>query len=114
MTTKDLRTMTASVLASMREYMADGDAGYGEADVVRCGEILEQCIAAAAQASAAVDYLAAVEAAVKELNTLNAECEHGLIETMERESICEVIIQAGAARGFNDEDEDITEQWREW
>jgi hypothetical protein len=37
-----------------------------------------------------------------------------MIETMEREAICELIILAGAARGFNGAGEDITEPWREW
>jgi hypothetical protein len=46
--------------------------------------------------------------------SLNATCEYDLIETDQREDICAFIIRAGALAGFNEADEDVTEEWREW
>ena len=37
-----------------------------------------------------------------------------LIETDQREDICDYLIKAGALLGLNEHDEDITEQWRQW
>jgi hypothetical protein len=36
------------------------------------------------------------------------------VETDRREDICSILIRAGAVLGFNAEDEDVTEEWREW
>ena len=48
------------------------------------------------------------------LNSLNARCGGTLIETDQREDICEFIIRAGCLAGFNGEGEDGTEAWRDW
>lgn len=55
-----------------------------------------------------------VATTIKKLNALNERCGDELIETGERELLCEFIIRAGALLGYNDEEEDITRQWREW
>lgn len=55
-----------------------------------------------------------VKKTVLALNALNEKCEYELIETEQREDIAEIIILAGYLKGFNDRDDDITEEWREW
>jgi len=57
--------------------------------------------------------LEAVKAIVLDLNRLNKECGGGLIETGQREDLCELILTAAAGAGLAT-DEDITEKWREW
>lgn len=55
-----------------------------------------------------------VRNAVLAVNELNAPCDHGLIETDEREDLCAVFLRAGALRGLHGAHEDIMVQWREW
>ena len=59
--------------------------------------------------------LSPVQTVVERLNELNAECDNGLIETMERENLCDYIEEAAILAGWQSESgEDITEEWREW
>ncbi len=57
--------------------------------------------------------LAAAKQAVLNLNALNKECGGRLIETDQREDLCELILVAAKLAGL-ESDEDITEEWREW
>jgi hypothetical protein len=47
------------------------------------------------------------------LNELNDECDQCLIETDQREEICEFIQKVVAAANVEIEG-DLTEEWREW
>lgn len=58
------------------------------------------------------DILEGVKEVVINLNKLNEEYDY-FIETMEREELCDFIIEAARIAGFESE-EDITEEWREW
>lgn len=58
--------------------------------------------------------LALVRDAVLALNVLNEQCGGELIETDQREDLCEVLLRAGALRGFHYADDDVTEEWRDW
>jgi len=111
------------VLASMLEYMADCQAdgetlGYTKADVERCNEILDAYIdelSVLAENPDSEEILLAVEKVVVALNELNDECAYSLIETDQREMICDFIIRAAQEAGLeSDEMEDITEPWREF
>lgn len=53
-----------------------------------------------------------VKKVVISLNELNDTYDY-FIETMEREELCEYIIEAAGIVGLESE-EDITEEWREW
>lgn len=109
----------SEILEGMREYMADvsaggGDPGYAEADIGRCASILDGYLAKVSGAGRdAVVVMGAVKDAVLELNELNESCDCGLIETDQREQICELIIRSAAAAGVGS-GEDLTEEWREW
>lgn len=98
------------------DYDSEFDAGYNARNVATCGEIidnyLKQLETAAADKTAIMQ---AVQVAVLELNALNESCEHGLIETEQREQLYEIISAAATNAGLKiGEDEDITDQWREW
>ena len=58
------------------------------------------------------------EIAIIGLNTLNDETEGSLIETGEREDLCELIDNISISAGLNPEDyadgEGISDEWREW
>ncbi|WP_093276837.1 hypothetical protein [Psychrobacillus sp. OK032] len=53
-----------------------------------------------------------VKDVVISLNELNDKYDY-FIETMEREDLCEYIIETANIAGL-ESDEDITEEWREW
>jgi hypothetical protein len=109
----ELRNLLARLTVGMLGFMEGGNASYSEEDVDACREIL---ISHAEKLDRIKDRAEAedlVRATVLKLNTLN-EGTGDLIETGQREEICEFIIKAGAIKGFNSQDEDVTEQWREW
>lgn len=120
METEPLNALKADLLEGMREYMdsaaADGgDAGYSEEDIGKCDSILTAFIEKTRSAGSGntESAIGIVKETVLSLNVLNESCDHSLIETDQREQICELIIQAAAAAGVGG-GEDITEEWREW
>ena len=109
------------VLVSMKEYMEfcqDGgkSPGYTEADIARCGEILDEYIDRLSQVddpdTGAI--LLYVEKVVRDLNELNDECNYSLIETDQRELLCDFIEKVAQEAGLENDGTDITEEWREW
>lgn len=116
---RSLNEVRSEILEGMREYMADvsadgGDPGYTEADIGRCASILDGYLSRVSGAGRNADVvMGAVKDVVLELNELNERCDSGLIETDQREQICELIILAAAAAGVGS-GEDLTEEWREW
>ncbi|MCG7313987.1 hypothetical protein ABEP17_05965 [Priestia flexa] len=58
------------------------------------------------------DILRYVKQVVLSLNDLNEQFDY-FIETLEREELCEFIMEAANRAGLEFE-EDITEEWREW
>jgi len=55
----------------------------------------------------------AVQKIVTDLNALNEKCECSLIETDQREDLCELILVAAKAAGLDTDEDHITEG-REW
>jgi hypothetical protein len=115
--------LKSQIIDGMLAYMQpdddddDFDPGYTEEGVNKCAQILMGYLATVFEPSAhgsTKEIMAAVKKAVLELNDLNEECEYGLIETDQREGICELIISAAAEAGLQSEESDITEEWREW
>ena len=89
-----------------------GDAGYTDTDVAKCGQILDNFIHSMALLTASDEEQInhEVKTTVLVLNRLN---EKGLIETREREMLCDFIDQACLAIGYSPV-KDITEEWRKW
>ncbi len=105
----------------MIAYMSDAgkdeklDCGYTHEHVSRCSTILDRYLAALAPSPALQQdtVRAAVKSVVLELNELNDETEGRLIETDQREDLCQIILLAAARAGLDGE-QDHTEEWREW
>lgn len=111
--------LKGQVIDGMLAYLEDGEdeAGYTRADIDRCDAILTDYLEAVFEPGIHGDddaIMAAVETAVLALNALNEACDQSLLETDQREGICEIIIHAAADAGLDADGEDITEAWREW
>lgn len=91
----------------------DEDASYSPKDVENCGALLTRF---ATDITAGMTYDVAikkVEELVLNLNVLNEKCDYCLIETDQREDICEFIFQTLTSAGVPFSG-DITEEWRDW
>ena len=109
----ELISLKDSIIDGMLDYM-DDDVEYTKKDVELCERILDDHINALSKAHDRNSAIQCVKDTVLKLNELNEKAGEELIETDQREEICEYIIKAGALLGFNDENEDTTEEWREW
>lgn len=113
----DVQVVRQRLLDGMVEYMQSipQDCGYRQTDIDHCFEIVDQYLTETSGPSArSPDRLRdAVKTTVLELNALNERCGHSLIETDQREYLCELILVTAKGAGL-DTDEDITEEWREW
>ncbi|XLZ72847.1 DUF5713 family protein [Massilia sp. SR12] len=103
-----------SILDGMRSFVAGMDEPYYPLEKVdECGRIIDDFLAAITRAQGETAILAEVKKTVLALNALNDECDGALIETDQREELCELIQGAATAAGLH-ADGDITEAWREW
>lgn len=128
----EIRQLKSELIADMTHYMRFGgaedandpdydpqfDAGYTQEEIDSCDMLLESFFeelrhVPVASKDAAI--MAAVKTLVLALNSLNEDCDWSLIETDQREMLCEIIIGAARHAGLqSDPDVDITEEWREW
>lgn len=120
----EVQSLKDDLLESMASFMRGEDdddegssgfeAGYTQDDIDRCAAIIDHFLIILSKTRGDGDaIMEAVKEAVLELNTLNDNCDGNLIETDQRETLCELIITAAQDAGL-DTDEDITEEWREW
>lgn len=116
----DLDRVRTCLLDSMQGYLQsfedDGrEAPYGAADIARCAAILDAFVARVGAAGGNAEHImAAVRDTVLSLNDLSEEAD-SLIETDQREDLCEFIGLAARACGLEVvAGADITEAWREW
>ena len=98
-----------------RETANASDCGYSQEHIDRCAEIVDAYLAGSMPNHKLLpdQILAAAKQAVLNLNALNKESDWRLIETDQREELCELILIAAKLAGL-ETDEDITEEWREW
>jgi hypothetical protein len=118
------RTLTDGMVGYMNAGRSDEDdvdssfeAGYSQEHIDRCNLILESFFGDLSQISGVdrnTEIMEAVKAAVEALNDLNDEAGYSLIETDQRELLCEIIIAAARESGLQTETYDTTEGWREW
>lgn len=112
--------LKGQILDGMIEYMeldGESDAGYSNEEVDKCAILLEQYLEEVLSPTIygnSKKIRKVVQSAVIALNELNAACDHSLIETDQREQICELIISAAVNAGLKSDGNDITEEWREW
>lgn len=102
---------------SQRVDVEDAEPGFTREDIDRCDAILMRYLAEVFEPGVQDDeaqIMAAVEAVVVALNTLNDDCDQSLIDTDEREPLCELIIHAAGDAGLVSDVYDITEEWRDW
>ena len=99
---------------SMITYMEMSNPSYTIIDVDECIKILKSHVDQISKTKSKSEGMELVKSTVIKLNKLNEKSEYQLIETGEREIICDIIIRAGQEKGYNKLDEDITEEFREW
>jgi hypothetical protein len=109
-----LQRIRTRLIDGMREYMEHAHGAYNASHIAECDAILVAHVAAVRGAGDRDVALARVRETVLLLNALNGRCGGSLIETDQREDICAFIPRGGYLCGFNGEDEDVTEEWREW
>ena len=93
----------------------DYDCGYVQSDIDRCESIVDEYVASISnlQTPSQNEILKQIEVVVKKLNQLNAACDGTLIETDQREDLCQIILCVAVNAGL-DTDDDVTENYREW
>lgn len=114
MDNQSIEVQIASLKKSMTDYMKSANPNYTEKDIEKCVQILNEYDIEMTNSNSKEAGMQIVKATVLKLNELNANSGEELIETGEREMIANIIITAGHQKGYNSEDEDITEEWREW
>ena len=106
----------------MVSYLKHAIGCYDQTHIDQCEKYLDEYANVVAKAEGDfIKIMALVEVVVVSLNQLNETCKHTLIETDQRECICEfidqVIIENGIdldALASSQQCTDITEEWREW
>ena len=91
------------------------DCGYKQSDVDQFGSIVDTYLddVSGKSGSGDTEIVLAVKQVVLALNSLNRRCGGRLIETDQREDLCELILTAARQSGLTTT-RDITEEWREW
>ena len=106
-----------TVITPMMEYLQGcKTCGYSEQDVAKCQELILAYLDAleGIHAPANREIMEQVRVLVLALNELNEKTDFCLLETDEREAICEIIQSSAVACGLTDAEDDVTEEWREW
>ncbi len=93
----------------------DYDCGYTQADIDTCCKIIDAYVQSVQdiEHSNQATILDAIQTTVSSLNELNDTCDGCLIETDQREDLCELILTSAKNAGL-ETDDDVTEQWRDW
>ena len=110
----EIKKISESLKTGMIEYMEPGETEYTTSDVEKCMTLINNFLGEISESNSKENGMILVKNIVLGLNDLNEKCEHELIETDQREQLADIIILAGHLKGYNDRNEDITEDWREW
>lgn len=117
MDTAKYAALVAETAADMLDYMDElEECPYTKKDVAKYESILTQYLdsLSALDTPTDKDIMKCVKKAVVALNKLSEKTDYEMLETAERETICEIIQDAAIDCGLNSDSEDITEEWREW
>ena len=111
------------IISSMVNYMnyedEDGeefDCGYTQADIDKCAKILDDYIDELIALKGKADADKVMNCVKKVILALNELADSPLIETDQREHLCQFIEDAAIEAGLPKppKGEDITYEWREW
>ncbi len=111
------KQLRETVVDLMIAFMGDDeDCGFSGNDVEECEAlILDYLIALDGMKEPSdEEIMEHVKKLVLALNDLNEKTDYTLIETQEREAICEIIQNSAVECGLADPSDDITEEWRDW
>lgn len=119
---ENLAELKKEVLDSMVNYLKHAIGRYDQTHIDKCEKYLDEYANGVAKAEGDfIKIMALVEVVVVSLNQLNETCKHSLIETDQREYICEFIDQVIIGNGIDldalassQQCTDITEEWQEW
>ncbi len=105
-----------NTLEQLREGLLEmePDASFDVADVDQLDKVLRSYLTHIEHTDTKQEALSLVEQTVEAINTLNESADEEMIETMERESIAEIINTVCHLKGYCEKDEDLTEEYREW
>ena len=106
-----------TVIVPMTDYVSDcGDCGFTKKDIKKCEKLILKYLFALEKMKKPTDekIMECVKTLVLTLNQLNKKTDYCLLETDERESICEIIQESAVACGLADPADDVTEEWREF
>lgn len=110
----EIKKTSESLKTGMIEYIQPGETEYTASDVEKCMVLIDNFPIEISKSDSKESGMLSVKSIVLSLNDLNEKCEYELIETGQREQIADIIILAGHLKGYNERNEDITEDWREW
>jgi hypothetical protein len=118
-----LITVRQRLLDGMTKYMRGDsnkasygwDCGYSQEHIDHCAALIDGYLAKVVPnlELSQEEIRAAVKQIVLDLNALNRQGGHKLIETDQREYLCQLILVTATKAGLHT-DKDITEEWREW
>ncbi len=108
-------TLKNRILEGMLDFIkGDEAADYTASDVAECGNDLSEFLNNLKTENINHDSaLNHVKNLVLKLNALNDRCGGSLIETDQREDICE-LIDSSLTQAHVPFEDDVTEEWREW
>lgn len=113
-----LSAVRARLLDGMVGFMEgdeDGDpdeCDYSQAEIDECMSIVDGYLTAI-QTAPSDRWIPLIRETVESLNRLNDRCDGALIETDQREDLCQIILVAARRAGMPEQG-DVTEEWREW
>ncbi len=105
-----------TVTEPMLSFLEECDDDYTAEQVTACENLLYAYL----ESLAAMEYptdeaiMEQVKTLILALNALNEQADYAMIETGEREAICEIIQCSAVECGLHNPCEDITEEWRDW
>jgi len=108
----EIQEIITRLKTGMINYMPH--ASYSKSDVENCLQIITNYFEQIEKSKSKESGITIIKETVIALNKLNEKVDYELIETDQREDIVELIVIGGNLKGYNDRNEDVTEDWREW
>ncbi|MCG7497504.1 hypothetical protein MHO82_11570 [Vibrio sp. Of7-15] len=109
-----MKELRKRILDGMLDFIeGEDDAEYTPKDVDTCEKLLLTFSSNIEDGISCSNAMEQVKILVLSLNELNEKCDYSIIETDQREDICEFIFQTLISAGIA-LDVDVTEEWRDW